>query len=159
MTTVYVWLPNTRKSLGHASMKIAGKLRNVVPGGSGKIFENEGDQYYSETYISWWPAGNLLGGDGVVHTYEEDISNAYEARDPEFRVDVQTLDEEAMTTFWFRFKYKLPKPDWHVFKNCATLVAHTLRAGGGPFYLGNNVTWTPAQVKAYASQLAGGSKS
>lgn len=165
MVTVYVWLPggsssSSSKSLGHAAMQIAGMMPAGSPEAVG-ILEFEGNKdlgqpVYDETYISWWPDPNRnwwLASGGKTNTYADDISD--EGGMPGFRLEIQDrLDELEMRRYWWRFRHGANKRLWSVFQNCATLVGHTLRAGGGPFFLGDNVVWTPAQVKDYAIMIA-----
>ena len=113
---------------------------------------------YHETYISWWPVdkGYISWGkflDGVAHTYQEDVSNAYEAREPEWSTNIYDLDEAAIETAWLAFKYNSAKQNWHAVQNCSTIVGRLLRLGGGYFFLGNNAIWTPRQVMHYAAQI------
>ena len=151
MITVYVWLPSEHTTTGHASMKIAGDL----PEGELAEIRKEYPAYgaYDETYVSWYPSGQYnLDGEGVPYSFDC-LSTG-----PDFTQDLSGLDESAMRTFWYRFKYKHPKSNWTMFTNCATVVAHTLRAGGAPFYFSFNVIWTPRQIKEYALVIAGATK-
>ncbi len=153
MITVYVWLPSEHSFTGHASMKIVGnysdseldEIRKELPGFSSNY----------ETYISWYPSSMNPFGDGEAINQQFDFSGPQ----PDFTQEITNLDESASNIFWLRFKYKHPKSNWHLFSNCSTVVAHALRAGGGPFYLSFNVTWTPRQVKEYAIRIAGMGKS
>ncbi|MDQ2978042.1 MAG: hypothetical protein M3R62_02395 [Acidobacteriota bacterium] len=165
MITVYVWIPQTSTSLGHASMKISPRK----PEFAGTVTFKDGSQVVnttvdiSEFYVSWWPKSQppSFGGiartflmEGEAHTFQEDINNANEARMPEFETRIYTLDEDAISKYWYNFRYK-PSSHWHAITNCATLVGRCLRKAGGPLFLGDNVIWTPMQVKTYATQIAG----
>lgn len=153
MITVYVWLPSEHSFTGHASMKIAGNLSETELAEIRK--ELPSFSSYDEAYISWYPSSMNPFGDGEATNMQYDFAGPQ----PDFTQELSGLDESAMRTFWYRFKYKHPKSNWHLFSNCATVVAHALRAGGGPFYFSFNVTWTPRQVKEYAIQIAGTGKS
>ena len=150
MVTVFVWIPKKTLSLGHASMLIARSLTDSELQEMRKVVPT--CPPYQNTYISWWPDGTSVFG-GEAHTYYQDTSAPYEDREPEHRINIYTLNEVPMETYWLRFKYN-SSSQWHVFRNCATLVGRALRLGGGPFYLGDNITWTPHQVLVYACQIA-----
>lgn len=152
MVTVFVWTPQKTLSLGHASMLISRTLTESELQDMRKIAPT--CPPFQNTYISWWPDGHSALG-GEAHTYIQDTSAPYEDREPEHRINIYTLDEVPMETSWLRFKYH-PGSRWHVFRNCATLVGHALRLGGGHFFLGDNITWTPHQVLTYSCQIAAG---
>jgi hypothetical protein len=164
MITVYVWIPQTTTSLGHASMKVSPRKPEVA----GTVTMQDGSQFRNTTvdisdfYVSWWPkhqAASLRGAartlfmEGEAHTYQEDLNNANEGRDPEFQARIYTLDEDAIRKYWSAFRYN-PDSRWHAITNCATLVGRCLRIGGGPFFLGDNVIWTPMQARTYAALIA-----
>ena len=93
MLTVYVWIPQTKTSLGHASMKVSPKNRE---------FDRGID--ISDTYISWWPQkpGPMsvawVVPKGVAHTYLEDVSE--EGKLPDWQVNIYTLDEMKIKSYW-----------------------------------------------------------
>jgi hypothetical protein len=141
-------------------------------------------------YVSWWPAGSgralsalsrtVTGSVGHIHglsdiyasspilgrRFDDDIGNAGERRYPDERIDIEGLDERAISAWWRAFSLhdgRLPGPPrpWHTTEqNCSTVVARGLQAGGGDAHASWihswNLVWTPRDVARYAASIRDG---
>ena len=135
--TVYVWDGNlSTKSMGHTAMKV------------------------DRDYFTWWPKGVPRGVFTIAapiegRTFADDLRD--ERGWPENSVVLQGLDEAAIRVWWqelFSRKFgTIGLQAWHGLSfNCATSVAHALKAGGAKG--GWRLIWTPADILAWAQQLS-----
>ncbi|HOH62334.1 MAG TPA: RHS repeat-associated core domain-containing protein, partial [Bacilli bacterium] len=122
-------------------------------------------------YISWWP--NTDTKDTIIEynlliksiytakayekrTYKQDEEE--EKHSPDFVIDIQGLDEDAILKWWNDFK---TNNYWKTFsQNCSTTIADGLAAGGGDkyssFMASWNIIWKPNDVEDYAKSIKAG---
>jgi hypothetical protein len=154
MVTVNIWsFRGKSDAWGHASMQV------------------------DQTYISWWPErpgqvpSKIHRNVYASHPFRdrrfaEDV--AAERQQPDHVVRIDGLDEHAIKDWWQSFGltrdgvlYQGPLLSWDTLKrNCSSVVATGLRAGGGDRYASWNtswnVVWTPADVLQYALSIVRG---
>ena len=126
---IYIWYPQSRPgadSFGHCSMHI----------GAGQRVDDR------ESYLSWWPNGvlakqTLVPGLGRRASFHVDVRA--ENSNPHVVYEIYGLDAAAMQAEWTRivqndlnFKRSPFGAGWYnmVMKNCSTIVARVLLAGG-----------------------------
>ena len=120
MLTVYIWdFLGKKRAWGHASMQVG------------------------LNYISWWrdttvePPKSWSSHPIRDRRFADDVSD--EESQPNHRISINGLDEEAITDWWQSFglmrkgvRYFGPLLPWDALKlNCSTVVATALRIGGG----------------------------
>jgi hypothetical protein len=152
-TTVYIWYPHMQgneDNVGHVSMHI------------GDHAERNNNQFY----VSWWPGGDgTIGPMNLLHlgfgsTMEHD--EADEGAPPHVTYTLHLpLDEKKMISEWDEIRQKV-LAHYHIYeKNCATVVARVLRAGGADDPLNmlqkaayaHNLAWTPKDVAQWCNLL------
>jgi hypothetical protein len=112
--TVYIWYP-ADENVGHASMHI----------GAHKEMD---DRMW---YVSWWPEGgaNLIEKkDAQPNDYNGDIEQ--EGGRAHVRYELYNLDVTAMKVEWDTIRTKASAHYQFLTKNCSTIVARVMRAGG-----------------------------
>lgn len=143
-TTVYVWYPN-HGHIGHASMHIGGhRERNSI-----------------QWYVSWWPNESTKLSTKVAEpaTFDEDIDN--EDGDPHVKYRLFDLHVGNMKAAWDGIRDKAEAHYKLLGKNCSTIVARIMRAGGAEDHLGtltglsvaHNLYWTPKNVAEFCDAL------
>ena len=152
--TVYVWkFRGKNVAWGHASMSI-GSL-----------------------YISWWPRPDNRQGTSKLsdqiyrapafedRTYQEDV--IAEGMKEDHRIIIPPgLDTAAMKSSYGSMAGRLgffgPPAPWETqVRNCSTVVAQTLKAGGGDEYASwwsqrSRLIWSPNNVRDYAMSIREG---
>lgn len=156
MTTtakVYIWYPNDGM-VGHASMHIGAQV----------------NAHGTNWYVSWWPDDGTMaaGGAGPTvtcsaqpRTFAYDKSDDGEGSKPHVIYKLTGLDIAAMKAEWDGTKNKANAHYRFLPKNCSTIVARILRAGGADKMLSaaarlsyaHNVYWTPKNVAQFCNQL------
>jgi len=148
---VYVWYPHPG-GVGHASMHI------------GPDAERDG----TVNYVSWWPAGEARARDlapgrmfsSYVCTMNEDAEN--EGGRPHVSFMLYDLDVPAMSREWSLTKGKHGSHYRAMRKNCSTIVARVLRAGGAstwaakgflPSWDAHRAWWTPKLVAQFCAGI------
>lgn len=141
--TVYIWYPHGGQ-VGHASMHIGAHT----------------ERNDTEWYVSWWPEGNSVFNESrSCNTLSGDWSG--EGGLPHVVYKVYGGDIDVMKTVWDASRNK-PAAHYDMFKkNCSTLVARILNAGGhkrdmgkwARFTLAHQTIWTPAAVARYCNEL------
>jgi hypothetical protein len=156
--TVYVWSYIAFSgAVGHAAMELS-----------------------DGTYISWWPAGvkdeSTLAGKAetfsanhvVNRTFAQDVVAEGDptgqppttSKDPDYRIKVFGLNEQAMKAWWAN---QQETENYRVLtQNCSTVVAGALIAGGAmteltvsEYHVYQGVpVWTPNLVQSFAAILA-----
>jgi hypothetical protein len=144
---VHIWYPDG-ENVGHASMHIGNR-------------DDEDDIMF---YVSWWPQGEA----GIVgahlaspSTFSWDKSPSGEGCDPHVTYEIEGLFEEHMKIEWDAI---MNKPNAHYMflpKNCSTIVARVLKAGGATEMMstanaliyGHNVYWTPKDVAQLCDKI------
>jgi len=147
--TVYLWFPDGQ-NIGHASMHIGPDTQedNTV------------------NYVSWWPLGDM-GPEGLLPTVKDSSKLCTLRKDKRSEggaahrtFKIEHLDVAAMVRKWLEIR---TKPDSHyrlMRKNCSTIVARVLRAGGAselakgskqrhlhvPSWDAHRTIWTPKNV-------------
>jgi hypothetical protein len=151
MSVVFAWSPDD-ENWGHASLF----LGTFNPGIT--------DMRY---YVSWWPGkGRVTNGANALsalpgwkhkkslNTLNQDI--ACEGRKPDLFVNLNELDVNAMKDAWEAIASK-PHAHWRLLhKNCATIVARVLRAGGADRYTNfaeSISVWTPSRAIKFAEAI------
>lgn len=149
--TVYIWYPNFDDGhIGHASMHIG----------------PHDDAHSTTNYVSWWP----LRGAGLTHPTamktlgtlagdcdsEGSLPHAKYTFKPSAKLQVNEM-KWAWEMTWRKpgAHYKL----WQ--KNCSTIVARILRAGGADALLNpleqasyaHNLFWTPKDLAQWCNKL------
>jgi hypothetical protein len=146
---VYIWYPEG-ENIGHASMHIGD--------------HQEVDD--TNWYVSWWPH---LDDDDVAgltdtiisdpKTYDEDVEA--EGGTPHVVYAINHLNINTMKALWDGIRTK-PQAHYRLLpKNCSTIVARVLRAGGAGRHLNaikelsyaHNAYWTPKNVAQFCNQL------
>lgn len=148
---VYVWYPHG-DDIGHASMHIGPDWQS-------------GD---TVNYVSWWPDHtndtlDLLPGrksGGECRSMAQDAKS--EGGKPHVSFQLYDLDVGAMAKEWALIKGKNQAHYRLMRKNCATIVARVLRAGGAatwaakgilPSWDAHRVYWTPKLVAKLCSGI------
>lgn len=146
--TVYIWYPDG-ENIGHASMHIGA---HQEPDDTG-------------WYVSWWPT-NSAGLTSIElvapNTFNQDFAS--EGGPPHV---IYTLNEFSPTSIadmkvsWDAIRTK-PMAHYRLLpKNCSTIVARVMRAGGAGATLNkvkelsyaHNSYWTPKNVAQFCNQL------
>ena len=166
-TYFFGWLP--KLGFGHAALVIdsqrfaqarennsASLLAGMAAGGDYNY-----DALNNDNYVSWYstPKGFFLTGlRAKSQTYCEDaLFN--QRREPNKMVAITELDRDAMREAWAQIRDKVGA-NWKLFdKNCATVVARVLKAGGANQYCRNKgkshpLYWTPLLCYQYAKSIA-----
>lgn len=142
---VYIWYPDG-DNIGHASMHIGD--------------HQEGDSI--QWYVSWWPQDAAGLTDTILsapNTYDDDV--AAEGGAPHVVYTINTLNINVMKASWDAIRTK-PQAHYRLLpKNCSTIVARVLRAGGAGLHLNkvkelsyaHNSYWTPKNVAQFCNQL------
>jgi hypothetical protein len=148
MSTVFIWLPGKDSVFGHASLAIGPFVPNTID---------------PKNYVSWWPSGSgasvLSMLPGVKHrmsvnNWSQDLKD--EGRMPDTFVYLDELDIDKMKAEWWSI---MTKPHAHyrlARKNCATIVARVLIAGGAEKYsqYANLIhVWRPKDVLMFAYSI------
>jgi hypothetical protein len=123
----------------------------------------------SDNYVSWLGTGSGAVSRGAASAYHVDMQDwgghphpanpAY--RVPTKWVAVYGLDQQAMRDAWANLRGKQGGANWKLLdKNCATVAARILKAGGGDrFARGwlkkNQLVWWPTDVIQYAESMGG----
>src|SRR5262245_22216006 len=128
-----------------------------------------GMQAPCDDYVSWMASAAGLASPGRAHSYIQDMGNwggHPHNTNPNWRVPtkwvaVYGLDQQAMRVAWRDLRGKQGGANWKLLdKNCATVAARILRAGGGDrFARGwtkkNQLVWWPKDVVEYAETMDG----
>ena len=142
---VYIWYPDG-ENIGHASMHI------------GDHQEPDNRNWY----VSWWPqggAGLTDIRDAAPNTFNGDV--AAEGGQPHVVYELEHLNISTMKAEWDAIRNK-PQAHYRLLpKNCSTIVARVLRAGGAGRHLNavkelsyaHNAYWTPKNVAQFCNQL------
>lgn len=142
---VYVWYPDD-ENIGHASMHIGD--------------HQEADD--REWYVSWWPQGSAGPTDTMLsapNDFNADVAS--EGAQPHVVYEIRTLNIQTMKVSWDAIRNK-PQAHYRLLpKNCSTIVARVLRAGGAGMHLSkvkelsyaHNAYWTPKNVAQFCNQL------
>jgi hypothetical protein len=144
---VYIWYPEN-ENIGHASMHIgAHTARNTT-----------------DWYVSWWPRGAAGPFDiknAKPNTLAQDESPQCEDGASHVRYDIEALNVTGMKAMWDSIRDK-PQAHYRLLpKNCSTVVARVLKAGGANELIstwkaiayGHNVYWTPKDVAQLCDKL------
>lgn len=187
MVEVFVWdFRGSSVAWGHASMHVGGDYISGNPTGG--------------EYVSWWPQGNgrqpkFPSWAGPLHSiysvnaisgraFDDDVApedQGGEGQTPDHRIVLVGLDEEAIKTWWGKFKADGHHQWSTLSQNCSTTVAMALTAGGGAkfarhagegekswfsrithdiggWYNSWNTVWKPDDVLHYAQAIEAGLK-
>ena len=165
--TVYIWYPDG-DHIGHASMYIGdidvGSKFDIVTANSylAAIPYGKSSTYrMNDNYVSWWPDDNkeyLSTASEPVLSLEGD--EMQEEATAHVKYTLYGLNVAKMRGAWQAIRdkdgahYKL-----HV-KNCSTIVARVLRAGGAlnhagaaSVWFGHSAIWTPKKVAQLCNQM------
>ena len=160
MVTVFIWtFRGSSVAWGHAALQVTGGN----PAGS--------------IYISWWPQGT--GRQTKLPVAPGPLANVYrvpaianrqyiqdesaEGTPPDWRIDIDGLDETAIKTRWASFKTGANQ--WSTLsQNCSTTVAQALVAGGADKYAKGlsgwwrswNTVWSPNDVLLFVRAIQAG---
>jgi len=113
------------------------------------------------TYISWWPKQPINMKNAtqeLAHrnrTFGDDVRGE-DNKLPDIQIHITKLDEKAIKDWWLKFQSTYFH--WSVSKNCSTVCAEALVAGGAYMWwyslfapLRINTTWTPSDVEVFAN--------
>jgi hypothetical protein len=155
MCTVLIWENNIIDTghtwIGHAAMKIGGNWT--------------GPNVDDDDYVSWWPDGpsgkkEEADADPNKHLVTDILSEGYL---PDHIIEINTTpnQELVMKAAWIAIR---DKPNAHykmLRKNCSTIVARVLRAGGysagtyAGLWYDHCLVWMPHNVKDFALAAGG----
>ena len=150
-TTVYIWYPDAdQKNIGHASMHIG----------------DHSDDYDTQNYVSWWPVGRATvtspTNSGFAATRARDVKEENCLPHVSYMFWPKSeLDITKMKVKWAAIRNK-PGAHYKLYgKNCATMVARVLRAGGAHKLLNpamrasyaHNLYWTPKNIAQWCNEL------
>ena len=166
---VFIWYPQGGK-IGHASMEVGTTQYEVTVTDMeyARVIDTE---IRTQNYVSWWPdesigMGGVIPGAKVLGstcTFKEDIKS--ENRPPDISYQLSHLDVPAMIQCWNSIRQKQGGHYRLLRKNCSTIVARVLRAGGAerllasgrlniPFSLAaHSMAWTPHKVAKLCDEL------
>ena len=183
--TVYIWYPYSNdnpRGIGHASMYIGNyqvgsrfelsldmsptnPLRRDKSEVEVSVNQRFGSVYYNDNYVSWYPEGRV----NVFKTVEDSRSalGLYEdyrvqKSTPHVTYNLYGLDVTAMRGQWRKDRDKVDSHFKFYGKNCSTMVARVMRAGGADKHLGGNLAsawfahnaiWTPHKVARFCNHL------
>lgn len=112
----------------------------------------------ASTYVSWWPEGEAGKGDKVVADPNLSVSADLQSEKyaPDHIIKINGMNEGQMRAKWVETWSKRNAHYKMRTKNCSTIVARVLCAGGerGGAYR-HNLFWTPLKVKRLALQMGG----
>ena len=124
-------------------------------------------QFNSEWYVSWCGGKSTAKGNlAVTEDFFEDaqtwggvkMTPKATARMPTRWVALKGLDIDAMKAAWDQIRTK-QNAHWRLLdKNCATIAARVLKAGGGDTYATSSkkqLVWWPTDVIRYARSMTG----
>ena len=143
--TVYIWYPDG-ENIGHASMHIGAHT----------------DPNDILHYVSWWPQGDAGLTDTLPcapNTLAQD--EASEGGAAHVVYTLNNLNIATMQASWDGIRNK-PAAHYRLLpKNCSTIVARVMRAGGAGLHLNkikelsyaHNAYWTPKNVAQFCNQL------
>ncbi|HVJ53273.1 MAG TPA: hypothetical protein VM689_12470 [Aliidongia sp.] len=165
MTRVYIWYPTIRDDAG-------GKLENLNIGHAAMHLGNDYDPKNSEFYVSWWPGGGFSFTSPQIvaekaqprHRRRFESDCIAEGAPPHvvYTLECEPYQNIAMNEAWKQIMYGKSKPSYHVYrKNCSSVVARVLKAGGMQWPMGNmdqlmktkNVIWMPRDIAEWCDKL------
>ena len=179
--TVYVWYPDDGH-IGHAAMYIGNyavgrkfelsldadprNALHVAPSALEASYITQfGGPHYNDNYVSWWPDD---GGADLINpnTDAAPMLGLYrdveaEESEPHVTYTLYGLDVTAMRAQWRKDRDKAGAHYKLYGKNCSSIVARVMRAGGAHKHLGklasawfaHNAIWTPHKVARFCNHL------
>lgn len=165
--TVYIWYPKDDR-VGHASMyigdiDIGSKFDQFVGPNMPGLVQGVTHQM-NDNYVSWWPGDgadvkNWTTNSEPMNELQEDV-NAEGDELAHVKYTLYGLDKTKMRVKWHSIRGKQNSHYKLHIKNCSTIVARVLRAGGASelagaksIWFAHNVIWTPKKVAALCNLL------
>jgi hypothetical protein len=165
LTYVIYWKPSSALANGHAAMIIDSSAYQGETNTDSmlKLFNDR------DNYVSWMGGGggaNPLVRSGVAEDFDGDTqvwkgrATGNRGRNlPSRWVALKSLDIAAMRAEWDGIRNKPGGAHWKLIdKNCATVVARVLRAGGArskSWGASHQLVWWPTDVIRYAASMKG----
>jgi hypothetical protein len=164
--TVYIWYPKDGR-VGHASMyigdiDIGSKFDQFIGQVQPASFVQGVTHHMNDNYVSWWPDDDkdlLTTKSEPMNELQDDVdSEGHEQAHVKYTL--YGLDKTKMRAKWHSIRGKQDSHYKLHIKNCSTIVARVLRAGGASelagaksIWFAHNMIWTPKKVAGLCNVL------